>query len=82
LVNVKIKLTLHTTLQRKYRFGLAGQGEVDVPAGSTLAVLFNQLHMDLDMEQILLVVNGRTSDLSHQLLEGDHVHVIPAISGG
>jgi molybdopterin converting factor small subunit len=81
-MGMRISLFLHTTLQKRDRNGLLSQMDVDLPPGSTLTVLLNQEHIDLDVENTLLVVNGRSAELTHQLLDGDQVHLIPAISGG
>ncbi len=54
----------------------------DRPAGSTLNMLLHRLEGGVDVENTLLVINGRNADLNHQLLDGDQVHLIPAISGG
>jgi sulfur carrier protein ThiS len=79
---VKITIYLHTTLQQHTPDGPVGQLSADMPAGGTLAGLLNQLGFELDVENTLLVVNGRTADLLQQLSDGDQVHLIPAISGG
>ncbi len=81
-LSMKIKLVLHTTLQKISQRGLLNQMEVEIPAGSTVAVLLNTVHISLDIENTLMVVNGRNVDIDHQLLDGDQVHLIPAISGG
>jgi molybdopterin converting factor small subunit len=77
-----ITLYLHTTLQQQTPDGRTGHLIVNLPAGSTLAGLINHLDINLDVENTLLVVNGRTAELSQQLSDGDQVHLIPAISGG
>jgi sulfur carrier protein ThiS len=79
---LKITIFLHTTLQRQNPDGPVGQLTASIPAGSTLADLLDQLGVELDVENTLLVVNGRTVILSQQLSDGDQVHLIPAISGG
>jgi sulfur carrier protein ThiS len=79
---MRITVFLHTTLQRQARKKTAGEFTIDLPAGSTLNNLLNQLDFYVDIENILVVVNGRNVEMSHQLLEGDQVHLIPAISGG
>lgn len=79
---MKVKLFLHTTIQKRDRGGLVNQLEVDLPLGSTLAVLLNTVHLSVDEDNTLLVVNGRNAEMSHQLLDGDQVHLIPVVSGG
>ena len=79
---MKIVVFLHTTLQRQAVNHPNGQLMIDLPPGGTLSSLFGQLDFELDVENTLLVVNGRTAELSQQLSDGDQVHLIPAISGG
>jgi molybdopterin converting factor small subunit len=47
-----------------------------------LAGLTYEIGIALDVENTLLVVNGRNAELDQQLSDGDQVHLIPAISGG
>jgi len=77
-----ITIFLHTILQQQTPDGPVGQLTADMPAVGTLTDLLNQLGIELDVENTLLVVNGRTVELSQQLSDGDQVHLIPAISGG
>jgi len=79
---MKIAVFLHTTLQRQFPNVKAGKLSLEVPPGSTLEDLLRRLHIKLDLENTLLVVNGRNVELDHILLEGDQVHLIPALSGG
>jgi molybdopterin converting factor small subunit len=79
---VKISVFLHTTLQRQTQKGLLSQLVIDLPSGSTLAGLAYEIGIALDVENTLLVVNGRNAELDQQLSDGDQVHLIPAISGG
>ena len=60
-----------------------GRLEVTLPPASSLSDLLWQLELlDLDPESILMVVNGRSAELSQLLADGDQVHLIPAMSGG
>jgi molybdopterin converting factor small subunit len=79
---VKIDVFLHTTLQQHTPSGTISQLTIDLPSKGTLATLLSLLDIHLNIDDILLVVNGRTAELDQQLLDGDQVHLIPAISGG
>lgn len=79
---MKITVVLHTTLQQQTPNGRLGQLMAELPDGGTLANLLSQIGIQIDIENILLVVNGRTAELDQPLTEGDQVHLIPAISGG
>ena len=79
---MNITVFLHTTLQRQFPNAKAGKLSLELPPGSTLEDLLRRLHIKLDLQNTLLVVNGRNVELDHVLLEGDQVHLIPAISGG
>ena len=79
---MKIEVFLHTTLQRKTRVGSSGHLVVDLPADSLVADLLEELGFEVDVEDTLLVVNGRNVELTQALSDGDKVHLIPAISGG
>ncbi len=79
---MKITVILHTTLQKQARKKLTDKLVVEMPPGSTLNNLLNKLDFYVDIENILVVVNGRNTEMNHQLLDGDQVHLIPAISGG
>jgi molybdopterin converting factor small subunit len=80
--SVTITVFFHTTLQQRTQNGLLSQLVADLPPGGTLASLLTQLEIQLDVENTLLVVNGRIAELEQQLTDGDQVHLIPAISGG
>lgn len=79
---VHISVHLHTILQRPTPDGLIDRIEITLPSGSTLADLLAALDFDLDLEQVLLVVNGRMANPSQPLAHGDQVNLMPAISGG
>jgi sulfur carrier protein ThiS len=79
---MNINVFLHTTLQRQFPKAKAGVLLLELPSGSTLEDLLRRLHIKLDLPNTLLVVNGRNVEMGHVLLEGDQVHLIPAISGG
>ena len=55
---------------------------MSLPLNSTLADLLDYLEIELEPEALLLVVNGRTAELTQTLQDGDHVNLMPVISGG
>ena len=79
---MKVTVHLHTILQRQTPEGPQRQMDVALLSGSTLADLIEDLGIEMPLEGMLLVVNGRTAPTSHILHEGDQVHLMPAISGG
>ena len=79
---MKVTVHLHTILQRQTPEGPQRQMKVTLLSGSTLADLIEDLGVELPLEGLLLVVNGRTAPANYILNEGDQVHLMPAISGG
>jgi sulfur carrier protein ThiS len=79
---MKLTVHLHTILQRQLPEGRVDQLQIDLPEGSLLADLLEYLEIALQPEDLLLVVNGRTAQPDQILVDGDHVNLIPAISGG
>ena len=79
---MNITVFLHTTLQRQFPKAKAGQLSFELPPGSSLEDLLRKMRIKLDLQNTLLVVNGRNVEVGHVLLAGDQVHLIPAISGG
>lgn len=78
----KITVRLHTILQRKTSEGLIDYLEIDLKPASKLSDLLDELEVDMDIDSMLLVVNGRMADPSQKLRDGDQVNLMPAISGG
>lgn len=79
---MKITLILHTTLQQQTPDGKVGKLVIEMPSGGTISDLLLRSGIQLDVEDTLLVVNGRNSEPDQSLSDGDQVHLIPAISGG
>jgi sulfur carrier protein ThiS len=79
---INLSVQLHTILQRQTPEGRVSQLQVSLPQGSTLAGLLEHLEIDLDPDALLLVVNGRFTELDYALQDGDHVNLMPVISGG
>ena len=55
--------------------------ELDLPEGSTLSTLVDQLTLP-EGEVKLTVVNGRLQELDYRLQAGDEVGIFPPIAGG
>ena len=79
---MRVTVHLHTILQRQTAEGMLNRLEVALPAGCSVQELIQQIHIDLDLEYLLLAVNGRVVVPEHILQDGDQVNLMPAISGG
>lgn len=55
--------------------------EINVPEGSTLGALVEQLKLPPEEVKICFV-NGRIVELDYMLTEGDEVGIFPPIGGG
>lgn len=79
---MKVEVHLHTILQRETPDGLMNKLEVELSDGSTLADLLEKLEITMNIDSILLVINGRAASKDRFLSDNDVVNLIPAISGG
>ena len=79
---MNISVHLHTILQRQTSEGIVNRLDLNLSTDATLADLLAFLEVELAPEALLLVVNGRTAELTQELEDGDQVHLMPAISGG
>ena len=77
-----VTVHLHTILQRETPEGMQRELDVTMLSGSSVADLMTDLGVELPLDAMLLVVNGRLAQPSYHLQEGDHIHLMPAISGG
>lgn len=77
-----ITIHLHTILRRPTPEGLQDRLEMEVEEGTTLATVLQVLDLPLEDEAMLLVVNGKIADRQQELVAGDEVRFMPAISGG
>ena len=73
---------MHTILQTETSDGLVDRLEISLDGGSTISDILKKLDIQLHPDTLLLVINGRMSDLNQQLQDGDVVNLMPAISGG
>ncbi|MBE2223793.1 MAG: MoaD/ThiS family protein [Anaerolineae bacterium] len=77
---MKVKVYLHTILQRETPEGMQRELDVTVLSGSSVADLTTDLGVDLPVDEMMLVVNGRLAPPSYPLQEGDQVHFMPAVN--
>jgi sulfur carrier protein ThiS len=55
--------------------------EIDLPGGATIQDALDRI--DLPAEKIKIVmVNGLTAPLDHELVDGDRIALFPALGGG
>jgi len=55
---------------------------LELPPGISLGEVLGILEIDLPVDGLLLLVNGKNSAVNYLLNDGDIVHIIPALSGG
>lgn len=79
---MQVTVHLYTILQRQTPDGPQRQLVVNLPPGSTIADLITTLGITLPLDAILVVMNGRHTETSRHLQPGDHIHLMPAMSGG
>ncbi|GIK56841.1 MAG: MoaD/ThiS family protein [Chloroflexi bacterium] len=79
---MQVTVHLYTILQRQTPDGPQRQLEVTLPPGSTIADLIKSLEITLPEEAMLVVMHGRHTTTTTTLQPHDHVHLIPAMSGG
>ena len=77
-----ITVHLHTILQRQTAEGMQRRLDVSLLSGSVAMDLIQDLGLELPVEAMLLVVNGRSALPDHILHDGDEVHLMPTLSGG
>lgn len=77
-----ITVHLHTILQRPSPTGWQRQLPLTLADGRTVADVLTYLEVTLPEDALLLVVNGRVITPQTVLQDNDHLHLMPAISGG
>lgn len=77
-----IEVHLHTILQLITEAGVTRKVNLELPPGTTLAVILDILNIKFPADGLILIINGRVAGLTDVLSDGDIVHIIPAISGG
>lgn len=76
---MNIEVHLHATLRQK---NPENPRSVEIPTGSSIKDLLEDLSIGLDSDHLLLVCNGRTADLDQILNDGDVLNLMTAVSGG
>ena len=79
---MKIEVNLYATLSQYVPDGNKGPTHiVDVPAGTTVSELLNQLGVPTQSAK-LIFLDGMHSDLDTVLKEGNRLGVFPPVGGG
>ena len=79
---MKVEVHLHATLRLENEESGGQIITVDLPEGSSIKNLLEQLAIDIDPVHMLFVLNGRTSGLDQILKDGDVLNLMTAVSGG
>lgn len=77
-IDMKVKVHLHTILQRETPEGMQRELDVTMLSGSSVADLTSDLGVDFPLDRMRLVVNGRLAPPTYHLQEGDQIHLMPA----
>ena len=77
-----VEIHLHASLRLENRERAGQIISVDLPENSSINDLIDQLAIDIDPVHMLVVLNGRTSELDQKLNEGDVLNLMTAVSGG
>lgn len=77
-----IEIRLHTILQLETPSGKVRKVSMTLLPGATLAEVLAELRIELPLEGLLLVINGRLVDVDTAIADGDVIDLIPALSGG
>lgn len=79
---MKIKLNLYASLAEYLPDkALGNPNVVELPAGTTIRQLIEQLHIPLDSPRILFL-NGVHAPLEATLKDGDRMGMFPPLAGG
>ena len=76
---MKVKVHLHTVLQRETPEGMQQELDVTMLSGSSMMDLMADLGVVLPLDTMQMMVNGRLAEASDNLQDGDEVHLIPII---
>jgi sulfur carrier protein ThiS len=79
---MKIEVHLHATLRINRSGEVWKPIDIDLPNGSSIRDILDHLAIEVDPEHLLLVLNGRTTDLDQILKHGDVLNLMTAVSGG
>lgn len=76
-----IHVRLHTTLRRETPQGVIDRLELELPEGAGVGALLEQLGIN-PRRGVLVVVNDQLVRGDAPLSDGDHVRLVPPVSGG
>ena len=79
---MKVEVHLHATLRLENEESGGQIITVDLPEGSSIKNLFEQLAIDIDPDHLIFVLNGRTSGPDQILRDDDVLNLMTARSGG
>lgn len=79
---MKVSVHLHTILQLQSPDGVIRQVDLDILEGSTVSDVLTTLGVTIDIDSLLIAVNGRVADADQSLNHNDKINLMPAISGG
>ncbi len=77
-----ISVRLHTILQRETPHGMQRKLTLQLADGSSIGDVLRELEIQLPVDALLLVVNGRLCQPATILNNDDELDLIPALSGG
>jgi sulfur carrier protein ThiS len=77
-----VKISLHTILQKQSPPGPVDQLELHLAENASVSDVLRALDIDMDSSGLILVIDHRVVNENTQLVDGDRLDIIPAISGG
>jgi molybdopterin converting factor small subunit len=79
---MKVEVHLHATLRLATQKAGRQKITLDLPPGSSISHILDQLKIEIEPAHLLLVLNGRTSTIDQELKDGDVLNLMTAVSGG
>lgn len=80
---MKVKVVLYSMLRERYARESKGRQEVELPGGSSIANLLDNIGIDTDSIAVRCSMNNEIErDFSRVLQDGDEVHFFRPIGGG
>ena len=79
---MKIEVRLHATLRLNRSGEVWKPVDLDMPVGSSIRDVIDNLSIDVDPEHMLFVRNGKNVELDQILKDGDILNLMTAVSGG
>lgn len=79
---IRVTVHLHTILQRTTLEGTQRKVVMELQDNARANDLYELLKIELHPDAVILAVNGRIAAPDQLLMDGDHVRIMPAMSGG